>query len=107
VTARLFVVLAGVVGCVVALSAESIYDLVLQADSLGTAGIVVITVAALFTHLGGPVSAIATLIVALVSSAGAKYLFDYEAPFLVSLGASVVVFAATAWWESYRAVPTV
>lgn len=99
ITARAFVVAAGVVGCVIALAAESIYDLVLQADSLGTAGIVVITVAALFTRMGGSCAAIATLVVALVSSASAKYVFDYEAPFLLSLVLSVVVFVLVASWE--------
>ena len=98
-TARLFVVLAGALSCVVALSAQSIYDLVLEADSLGTAGIAVITVAALFTGAGGPVSAIATLLVALVSSASAKYLFDYEAPFLLSLGLSIAVFVVLSCLE--------
>lgn len=100
VTARLFVILAGVVGCVIALSADSIYGLVLEADSLGTAGIVVITVAALFTSYGGPMTAIATLVVALASSASAKYLFGYEAPFLLSLVLSVTVFVVGAAWES-------
>ena len=102
-TARLFVILAGVLGCVIALSADSIYDLVLEADSLGTAGIVVITVAALFTRWGGPMSATATLIIALVSSASAKYIFNYEAPFLLSLVLSVVVFGLVSSWERTRA----
>ncbi len=91
-SARFFVIVAGVVGCLVALSSDSIYGLVLEADSLGTAGIAVITIAALFTRLGGPVSASTTLIVALVSSAGAKYGFGYDAPFLLSLVLSVAVF---------------
>lgn len=91
-SARLFVILSGVAGCLIALSAESIYDLVLEADSLGTAGIAVITVAALFTRLGGPVSASMTLVVALASSASAKYVFDHEAPFLLSLALSIAVF---------------
>jgi len=93
-SARLFVILSGIVSCVIALSAESIYDLVLEADSLGTAGIAVITIAALFTRRGGPLSATATLVVALVSSASAKYVFHYEAPFLLSLVLSIVVFLA-------------
>ncbi|KPK16189.1 MAG: hypothetical protein AMJ62_06625 [Myxococcales bacterium SG8_38] len=98
-SARLFVVVAGVAGSVIALSADSIYGLVLEADSLGTAGIAVITVAALFTRLGGPVSASATLMVALVSSASAKYIFDHEAPFLLSLALSIVVFLAIVPFE--------
>ena len=64
----------------------------MEADSLGTAGIAVITIAALFTRVGGPISASVTLVVALVSSATAKYLFEYEAPFLLSLGLSIFVF---------------
>lgn len=95
-SARAFVVLAGLVGSVIALSAQSIYGLVLEADSLGTAGIAVITFAALFTKLGGPISASMTLVVALVSSASAKYLFAYEAPFVLSLALSLVVFFALA-----------
>lgn len=106
VTARLFVILAGAVGCAIALAAESIYGLVLEADSLGTAGIVVITVAALFTRVGGPRTAVATLIVALVSSASAKYLFDYEAPFLLSLVLSIAVFVVGAAWVSHQPNPT-
>lgn len=97
--ARLFVIAAGIVSCLAALSADSIYGLVLEADSLGTAGIAVITIAAMFTRLGGPVSAIATLVVALASSAGAKYVFDYEAPFLLSLVLSIVVFLALSAFE--------
>jgi Na+/proline symporter len=93
-SARLFVIASGVVSCFIALSAESIYDLVLEADSLGTAGIAVITIAALFTRRGGPISASATLVVAFISSAGAKYVFHYEAPFLLSLVLSVIVFLA-------------
>lgn len=104
--ARLFVILAGAVGYVIALSADSIYDLVLEADSLGTAGIVVITIAALFTRFGGPMTAIATLVVALGSSASAKYLFDYEAPFLLSLALSIAVFVVGAAWESRQPDPT-
>ncbi|MGB8330324.1 MAG: hypothetical protein WCE62_09360 [Polyangiales bacterium] len=95
-SARLFVIASGIVSCVIALSADSIYDLVLEADSLGTAGIAVITIAALFTRSGGPLSASATLMVALASSASAKYVFHYEAPFLLSLGLSLLVFLVLA-----------
>ncbi len=98
-TARLFVILAGALSCFVALSAESIYDLVLEADALGTAGIAVITIAALFTSAGGPVAAVSTLVVALVSSASGKYLFDYEAPFLLSLVLSIAVFVLVSRFE--------
>jgi len=101
-SARLFVVIAGLMGSLIALSAESIYGLVLEADSLGTAGIAVITVAALFTRLGGPVSAIGTLVAALASSASAKYIFGYEAPFLISLALSVVVFLTLAPFDPAR-----
>ena len=101
-SARLFVVLAGSLSCLVALSAESIYALVLQADALGTAGIVVITVAALFTRAGGPIAAISTLVVALASSASGKYLFDYEAPFLLSLVLSIATFVLVSRIERSR-----
>lgn len=84
------------VACFIAVSAESIYASVLEADSLGTAGIAVITIAALFTRAGGPISASATLVVALASSATAKYVFAYEATFLLSLGLSIVVFSMLA-----------
>jgi Na+/proline symporter len=100
--ARLFVVMAGLAASLIALSAQSIYGLVLEADSLGTAGIAVITIAALFTRLGGPISASATLLVALVSSASAKYIFDHEAPFLLSLALSIAVFLGLAPLERAR-----
>ncbi|MGB5695828.1 MAG: sodium:solute symporter family protein [Polyangiales bacterium] len=95
-SARLFVIVSGFLACLIALSAESIYALVLEADSLGTAGIAVITIAALFTRVGGPISASATLVVALASSAIAKYVFEYEAPFVFSLGLSILVFLVLA-----------
>jgi Na+/proline symporter len=91
-SARLFVILSGIASCVIALSAERIYDLVLEADALGTAGIAVVTIAALFSRLGGPISVSVTLVVALASSASAKYVFEHEAPFLLSLALSIVVF---------------
>jgi uncharacterized membrane protein YccC len=94
--------MAGLAASFIALSAQSIYGLVLEADSLGTAGIAVITIAALFTRLGGPISASTTLLVALVSSASAKYIFDHEAPFLLSLALSIAFFLGLAPLERAR-----
>jgi Na+/proline symporter len=94
--ARLMVAGAGVASCAMALSAERIFDLVLQADSLGTGGLVVLLVVALFTRWGGPVSAIATLATGLVSAIVAGQALEAEVPFLTSLVCSAGVFAVVA-----------
>jgi Na+/proline symporter len=93
---RLILAAAGVACCAIALSAERLFDLVLMADSLGTSGVLVVTLAALWLRVGGPWAAAATLVASLVSGQVADHVLGLDAPFLVSLGASIVTYATVA-----------
>ncbi len=90
---RSVVVLSGLFCTVVALHAESIYDLVETASALGTAGILVVTFAGLYDPRPNPTAAVSSLIV----GALATPLLDtigFEAPYLGSVFAAFVTYAA-------------
>jgi Na+/proline symporter len=94
-TNRVIVVIAGICAYLVARDGESIYDLVQTSSSFGTAGIAVTVLFGLWTGIGGPMSALVTLIVGALAMLGGK-MFDVEAPFLFSVAASLIVFVAVA-----------
>jgi Na+/proline symporter len=83
----------GIIAYLVAVEAEGVFALVEQASALGSAGALVTITAGLFTPWGGPRTAIATLlgamVVYLLTSFGG---FAY--PFLASLATAMAVFAA-------------
>jgi Na+/proline symporter len=95
---RVILAAAGVACCAIALSADRIFDLVLMADSLGTSGVLVVTLAALWMRAGGPWAAAATLVAGVVSGQVADWI-ELDAPFLISLCASIVTFATVAAME--------
>jgi Na+/proline symporter len=81
----------GVLAYVLAANADGVLALVEQASAFGSAGILVTTLFALFTNLGSPRTAAATLIVALAVYLGATAL-DTPVPFLASLGAALLTW---------------
>ncbi len=83
-TARWLVVVVGAFSLWIALHANGVYQLVELASSFGTAGIVVTTLAALFSPWGGKWSAMAALLLGLVTTPVAEAL-ELPAPFLASL----------------------
>jgi Na+/proline symporter len=102
VAARVAVAIAGVAAGGIALASDSIYDLVLFGDSLGTAGVAVVGVMALFTRYGGRWAAVATLSAAWGASIVFEYACGFEAPFLGSLGVAVVTYALVGAFERGR-----
>jgi Na+/proline symporter len=91
--ARAGVLTFGVVAWALAVRAEGVFALVEQASAFGSAGTLVTVTFGLFTRLGGPRTALATLLAGLLvylvaSYGGAPY------PFLGSLGASLAVYLA-------------
>lgn len=89
--ARAGVVTLGLVAYVLALHAEGVFALVEQASALGSAGVLVTVCFGLFTTLGGPRTAIATLAAGMAvylwgSFTGAAY------PFLASLIAALATY---------------
>jgi Na+/proline symporter len=93
--ARLGVLAFGAAAYVLALRAEGVFALVEQASAFGSAGALVTVCFALFTSLGGPRTAAATLIAGTVSYlvAGAAGL---SFPFLLSLGVALATYVAGA-----------
>lgn len=81
----------GMIAFAIALSAEGVFVLVEMASSLGSAGVVVTTLFALFTTLGSARTAAATLVLGLVGYLAAS-LAGAETPFLLSL-----LVALTTW----------
>ena len=93
VIARAGVLTFGVVAWALAVRAEGVFALVEQASAFGSAGTLVTVTFGLFTRLGGPRTALATLLAGLLvyvlaSYGGAPY------PFLASLGVSLAVYLA-------------
>jgi Na+/proline symporter len=98
-TARAGVVVFGIVAYALALGAESIFDLVQQANGVGSAGIFVLMVFGLYSGKGGPRTGLATLIVGLGTWVYGTYLGDWTYTYLISLGASLATFILMAMIE--------
>ena len=102
ITARVGVVVFGLVAYALALGAESIFELVQQANGVGSAGIFVLMVFGLYSGLGGPRTGLATLIAGLVSWGYGTYIGDWACTYLISLGTALATFAAGAALERRR-----
>jgi Na+/proline symporter len=100
--ARGGVVLFGIVAYAFALGAESIFDLVQQANGIGSAGILVIMLFALFTRFGGTWSGAATLVVGFASWAVGTYVTKWEATYVISLAASLGTYVLAGLLERWR-----
>ena len=96
--ARAGVFAFGVIAYVQAIRAEGVFELVESASAFGSAGILVTAVFGLFTSLGGPYAALATLVGGLiVYLAGTFGGFAY--PYLLSLGVSVLTYVVVGTME--------
>jgi Na+/proline symporter len=90
---RVAVAVFGVIAYVLALSSESVYDLVVTASSLGSAGILVIMLAALWApRFGRALSAYAALIAGLVTYVAAAWIGAADYPYLLSLAAAAAAY---------------
>jgi Na+/proline symporter len=89
--ARAGVVSFGIIAYVLALSTSGVLALVEQASALGSTGIVVTVLFGLFSTLGSPRTAAATLVVGLVSYVGGV-VASLETPFLASLALSLLTW---------------
>lgn len=89
--ARLGVLTFGLIAYLLALTTSGVLSLVEQASAFGSTGIVVTVLFGLFTKLGSPRTAGATLIVGLASYVGGV-IAGLDAPFLVSLVSSLLTW---------------
>lgn len=93
--ARGGVLLFGVLAYVQAVRAEGVFELVEQASAFGSAGVLVTVCFGLFTPLGGPRTAAATLVAGVGTYLAATFA-GYPYPFLLSLTASLLAYLAGA-----------
>lgn len=92
IVARIVVVLAGAVAYGMAARGGGIYELLETASSFGTAGILVITLAGLYTGFGGSLSATLALAAGLALTPLGNHVFEWQAPFLSSVLGAMVGF---------------
>src|SRR5690606_19556580 len=97
--ARLGVLVFGVIAYALALHADGVYELVLEASAFGSAGVFVVGTFALFSRVGDAGAAMAGLVAGLVSWIAAAYLLDLPYPYLASLAASFVTYVGAAALE--------
>ena len=101
--ARIATVATGLVACAIAFTTDSIYEIVLLADGLGTAGLAVVCVAAMRSSYGGPIAAASTLTGAFATSFVLGNFTEFEAPFLASFGVALTLFLVIGAFERPRA----
>lgn len=96
---RITVMVLSALAYVIAVLSHGIHELVETASAFGSAGVMVATLFALFTRIGGPACAYGSVLTGLGVWAAGRYLLKLEAPYLTALGASVGVYLAIAWAE--------
>jgi solute:Na+ symporter, SSS family len=93
---RQAVAFVGVVAYGLALAGTSVHDMVQEASSFGSAGILVVAAFGLFSRFGGAPSAFGALASGLGVYVAAAYWLDLPAPFLTSLACALCTYAALA-----------
>ena len=96
--ARAGVLIFGAIAYVQAIRAEGVFELVEDASAFGSAGTLVTVCFGLFTSLGGPMAAMLTLAMGVVSYLSATFA-GYPYPFLLSLGLSLLTYVVVAVME--------
>lgn len=91
----------GIVAYVLALHAQGVFALVEQASAFGSAGALVTITFGLFTSIGGPKTAIATLIAGMLAYLGAVAA-ELPLPFLTSLAVALATYGIGATFEAIR-----
>ncbi len=85
----------GVIAYGIALSSESVYALVQEAGGMGSSGILIVMLLALWSQrFGGAFSGYASLIVGTGVYLLSKHLFGHEQPYLLSLAAALLAYLA-------------
>ena len=104
--ARAGVVAFGALAWGLALSAEGVFALVEQASGFGSAGILVVACAALFSRRGGPTAATLALLAGIVAWIVGAYLVEQaRAPYLVSLLCAIGGYLVGAVLDARRPPP--
>jgi Na+/proline symporter len=96
---RMTVLALSVVAALISFSSERIKDLIETASAFGSAGIFVATLFALFTRIGGPLSAYASVAAGMVVWATGKYVLGLSTPYLLGLLAALIGYLGAAAYE--------
>jgi SSS family transporter len=94
--ARGGVALFGVVAYLMAVRAERVYELVEEASSFGSAGVVTVVVFGLFTRIGGTGSALAALLAGVTTWVVGAYVVPVPYPYLTSIALAAGAYLAGA-----------
>lgn len=87
------VVLFGLASYFIALSSESVYNLVQESSALGSSGILVAMIFALWGRgLGGAISAYGALLASLACYVIGSYFYSFHYPYLTSLAAALLAY---------------
>lgn len=97
---RLTVLALSFVALLLARSVDHIKDLVETASAFGSAGAFVVAIFGIFTRIGGPASAITSLLTGILMWIWCKYVFGIKIPYLTGLAAALSAYLAVAWLES-------
>jgi Na+/proline symporter len=90
---RAAVVALGVIAYFIARSGESMYALVEEASGLGSSGVLVLMLFALWLpRIGGGASAAAALVVSVSTYLAGEHLFGWEHPYLASLASAMLAY---------------
>jgi Na+/proline symporter len=84
---------------VISVTSEGVRELVETASSIGSAGVFVATLFALFTRFGGPLSAYLSIVLGALVWATGKYVFDLSTPYLLGLLAATLGYIVGALLE--------
>lgn len=95
-TARLTVLVCGIIAYSLAVFGDGIYELVKMASSWGSSGLVVVTCFALFTSFGSAPAAMMAFSAGLLSLPLSEYA-GFDAPYLFSMFAATVAYVGTEW----------
>ena len=93
------VLVLSVVAFMLALTSERIKDLVEIASAFGSAGVIVTTVFAVFTRIGGPTSAVAAVVAGIAIWGLGRFALGWQAPYITALVCSTAAYVGAAWWE--------
>lgn len=92
---RIVLILCGLAVLQLAMRADKIYDLLLLASSLGTAGILILTLMGLWSSIGNELSAFACLSTGLICPVLFSW-WDIEAPFLLTIFICLITYITLA-----------
>jgi Na+/proline symporter len=105
--ARSGVVVFGIVAYGLALGAKSIFELVQQANGMGSSGIFVVVVFGLFTRFGGMRAGFTTLAAGLGVWTYGTYVGQWTCAYLISLAAALATYVAVGLLERSRSGPDI